>query len=358
VLRVEVQTCSEAGVGTGFLLSPRLVATVDHVVDGATLIDLRHNGRRVAFGTVVGEDPLRDVALVRTSQPVAGYRFTLAKRAPLLGEQVALLGYPLGLPLSLSQGTVSGSDRTIAIEGINRRKLIQTDAAVNHGNSGGPLISTTDGTVVGLIDAGTTQANGLGFAVSAQVAAPLLQAWQAGPQPVSVPSCGSTEPPLQAAPAPPPKRQDADVAVYTGQAFSIAYPKAWYVDTAEVSKGSYLDTTIRDRSDPSIYLRVDVTPNAPPTLDANANPVVNALRRQTGYRELAYRRTTFDGYDAIYWEFVSHESGIDLHKIDVFFISGAGSGFGVLTQAPVSKWTQWVPAFTAIRSSLTVNPGS
>jgi serine protease Do len=85
---------------------------------------------------------------------------------------------------------VSGSDRTIPIEGIRRRRLVQTDAAVNHGNSGGPLISLDSGKVVGLVDIGTTQANGVAFAVSSQVAQPLLHVWAVSPQPVAATRCG------------------------------------------------------------------------------------------------------------------------------------------------------------------------
>jgi hypothetical protein len=132
-----------------------------------------------------------------------GYHFTISPREPRLAEDVAALGFPLGLPLTVTRGVVSGSDRTIPINGIDRKKLVQTDAAVNPGNSGGPLIATDTGEVVGLVDLGTSQANGLAFAVSGQVASPLLQAWKVSPQPVSAPSCSGGSSSGQAA-APPP----------------------------------------------------------------------------------------------------------------------------------------------------------
>jgi serine protease Do len=194
VLRIEVDTCDDQGVGTGFLLSPRLVATVQHVVDGVRSIRLVRGGTSLGTATVIGSDSSRDLALLRTSRPISGYHFSLEKRAPALGEDVAVLGFPLGLPLSVSKGLVSGSDRTIPIEGIKRRKLIQTDAAVNRGNSGGPLLSLDSGQVVGLIDIGTTAANGLAFAVSSRVARGLLDAWAASPQPVAARNCGGSTP--------------------------------------------------------------------------------------------------------------------------------------------------------------------
>ena len=74
--------------------------------------------------------------------------------------------------MTVTRGTVSGLGGTIPINRINRRGLVQTDAAVNPGNSGGPLL-TDSGQGVGLVDLGTTQANELAFAVNAQVARPV-----------------------------------------------------------------------------------------------------------------------------------------------------------------------------------------
>jgi len=192
VLRIEVKTCDGPGVGSGFLVGPRLVATVEHVIDGAAQIDLKREGKRVALGTVIGADKVRDIALIRTDRPVGGYVFRLAGAAPRLGEEVGALGFPLGLPLTVTKGSVSGLDRTIAIEGTRRRKLVQTDTALNPGNSGGPLIALGSGKVVGLVDAGSTEAHGIAFAVSSRVAAAFIDAWKTSPQPVSAPSCGSS----------------------------------------------------------------------------------------------------------------------------------------------------------------------
>jgi S1-C subfamily serine protease len=199
VIRIEASGCGDSGIGTGFLIGKRSVATVDHVVDGARRIVLKSGGRVVAHGQVIGADPARDLALVRTDSSLDGYRFNLAPRDPRIGDEVAVLGFPLGLPLTLSRGTVSGLNRTIPIEEVKRRRLVQTDAAVNHGNSGGPLIDVSTGDVVGLVDLGTTEANGIAFAVSAKVAEPLLRAWDTAPQPAGVSSCGSNVPPSSAA---------------------------------------------------------------------------------------------------------------------------------------------------------------
>jgi len=129
------------------------------------------------------------VALLQSSKPISGYRFQLADRAPQLGEDAIALGFPLGLPLTVTKGSVSGLDRSIPIASVRRRQLVQTDAALNPGNSGGPLLATDTGQVIGLVDLGTNQANGISFAVSAGVAGPLLKAWQVAPQPLAQASC-------------------------------------------------------------------------------------------------------------------------------------------------------------------------
>lgn len=222
VVRIETDDCSGGAIGTGFLLSPRLVATVEHVVDGATAIRLKQNGKVVANGTVVGDDSARDLALIRSDEPLDGHVFTMAERAPQLGEDVAALGFPLGLPLTVTRGSVSGSGRTVPIDGIERHSLVQTDAAVNPGNSGGPLIAD-DGTVVGLVDLGTNEANGLAFAVSSLVAGPLLAAWRAAPQPVANAQCSAGASPTQVAAPPattsPSTASAARDAVYTYWSF-------------------------------------------------------------------------------------------------------------------------------------------
>jgi serine protease Do len=213
VVRIDVDACDGQFEGTGFMLGPRLVATVEHVVDGAVVIRLVRSGSKLGTATVIGSDPSRDLALLRTSVPVHGYHFALENRTPALGEDVAALGFPLGLPLSVSRGLVSGSDRTVPIEGIRRRKLVQTDAAVNHGNSGGPLISLDSGKVVGLVDIGSTEANGIAFAVSSQVANPLLRAWSVSPQPIAAARCGlepQSNPTSQAQTQPPPPPPPSD----------------------------------------------------------------------------------------------------------------------------------------------------
>jgi Trypsin-like peptidase domain len=338
------------------MIGPRLVATVEHVVAGATSITLLQGGRVVGTGTVVGEDRARDVALVRTSTPVRGTVLPLAARPPVLGEPVVALGFPLGLPLTSTQGTVSGVGRTIPIEGVNRRDMVQTDAAVNPGNSGGPLIDVDSGDVVGLVDLGSSQTNGIAFAVSAQIAQPLLQAWQQAPEPVSTAPCAdSTTVPQQesastTSPAP-------ATATYDGHAFSIEYPADWQIEDAEQAESYGTDTTFVSPSNSSTtLLRVDLTPNTTASSPQSAAaPVIAVLEKEPGYEQLDMSSTTLDGFPALHWEFLVRESGVLLQKEDVSFIDTANdTAVGVLTEAPAGQYSTLADSFSPLRNSLSM----
>lgn len=195
VVRIETVGCSGGGIGTGFLVSSRYVLTVAHVVDQSVVISLRDGDQRTT-GVIVGVDQGRDLALVRVERPLLGYHFQLGSRLPAVGDDVAAIGFPIGDPITFTRGNISGLHRSISVEGSRRRNMIETDAAVNPGNSGGPLVGQ-DGVVYGLVDAKNTQAEGIAFAVPAIQAAAYLTAWRGAPaQPAA--DCGDPLGPGQA----------------------------------------------------------------------------------------------------------------------------------------------------------------
>jgi S1-C subfamily serine protease len=186
VVRLETTACDGGGVGSGFLISATLVATVAHVVSGSVSIAVR-SGSSTTTGTVVGYDPDHELALVRTSRPLPGHVFDLEPTEPEVGTDVGAVGYPLGGSESLSKGAISGLDRRIEVEGQRLANLVQTDASINPGNSGGPLL-TVDGSVVGLVEAKRTDADSIGYAIPAALVAPQLQAWRTSPAAVHWPN--------------------------------------------------------------------------------------------------------------------------------------------------------------------------
>jgi hypothetical protein len=164
------------------------------------------------------------------------------------------------------------------------------------------------------------------------------------PQPIKPALCT----PPSTVPAP------AQTLVFTGNYFSIAYPAGWQIAAAEANRGTYLDTQIVDPGNSDRAIRVDVTPRQD-THDpsAEARPQHEKLQTEPGYRELAYELTQFNGYPALYWEFVVPESGVLLHKVDVFFTDARGNDVAVLTEAPEGDWSRLAAGFAAIRASLT-----
>lgn len=189
VVRIDVTSCDGGGTGTGFLVAPDLVVTAEHVVNGAVSVGLTAGGTTRA-GDVVGHDAAHDVALVRASSPFDGHLFTMSTSQPQVGTQIGVIGYPEGGPISFSTGIVSGLDRTINIEGKARQGLVQTDAALNPGNSGGPMM-LIDGTVLGFVDAARTDAAGISYGVPSTVAEPLVAQWQQAPRAVAASHCAN-----------------------------------------------------------------------------------------------------------------------------------------------------------------------
>jgi S1-C subfamily serine protease len=154
VVRIEVQTARERGTASGIIIDTRgYIVTSNHVLDGAPSIDVDcifPDGRRLP-ADVVGRDGPSDVAVVRLRVPpsdLSAARFGDSDGAEI-GEWVLAVGSPLGLEQTITAGIISGRGPLEASEGVAAQVYLQTDAKVNPGNSGGPLVNL-DGEVVGL----------------------------------------------------------------------------------------------------------------------------------------------------------------------------------------------------------------
>ena len=190
MVRIDASFCGEVqgGVGAGFLLDEYHVATVAHNVPEGVTISLATEDI-VTQGRVVGIDRDRELALIRAAEPIPGYQFELATEIPRPGQEVTAIGYPEGYPLSVSEGTISGIDRTITVDdGPTLSGLVQTTAAISGGNSGGPLLDPA-GVVLGLVEASLTGSQGLNWAVPAAPASAQFAAWIQEPSPAPDPVC-------------------------------------------------------------------------------------------------------------------------------------------------------------------------
>ena len=158
-------------LGTGFVYDVKgNIVTNEHVVSGASSVTVKFGDGSTYSGTGVGTDPSTDLAVVHVNAPAAKLKaLTLADSSNVgVGDGVVAIGNPFGLDGTVTTGIVSALDREIAapddtpIEGA-----IQTDAAINHGNSGGPLLDL-NGKVIGVtsqIQSDSGGNDGVGFAV-------------------------------------------------------------------------------------------------------------------------------------------------------------------------------------------------
>jgi putative serine protease PepD len=161
----------QSAEGTGFVYDMKGdIATNDHVVAGATSVRVKFSDGSTYKGTVVGEDSSTDVAIVHVNAPASKLvPLALADSSNVsVGDGVVAIGNPFGLDGTVTAGIVSALGREItAPDETPISGAIQTDAAINHGNSGGPLLNMK-GQVIGITSQIQSEGggnDGVGFAV-------------------------------------------------------------------------------------------------------------------------------------------------------------------------------------------------
>jgi S1-C subfamily serine protease len=169
------------GVGSGFVFDPSgLILTNEHVVEGGSSITVTLQDGTTLTGRVVATDATHDLAVVRIeASGLPTIRIGDSSRLEV-GQLVVAIGSPLGtFTETVTSGILSATGRSIEVGSSTSSRtsamsnLLQTDAAINSGNSGGPLLDAS-GSVIGVNVAVATSAQGIGFAVPISAAARIM----------------------------------------------------------------------------------------------------------------------------------------------------------------------------------------
>ncbi len=176
-MNIQPRAVPSRGVGSGFIVSPDgYIVTNAHVVDDASEVTVKLTDRREFTAKVIGADKRTDIALIKIESTKPLPALDLSNPAPARqGEWVIAIGSPFGFENSVTAGIVSGVHR--ALPGGQMTPFIQTDVAVNPGNSGGPLLNAA-GQLVGVNSQIYSRSGGfmgLSFAIPASVAENVAQ---------------------------------------------------------------------------------------------------------------------------------------------------------------------------------------
>ena len=175
-------TTTQAGAGTGIIVSSNgYIMTNNHVIDGAQSVEVvTTDGTRYEDVRVVGSDPLNDIAFLKIAQVNDLTPAEIGNSSSIrIGQSVVAIGNALGqYQNTVTSGIISGTGRPVVAQSGNELEsltdLLQTDAAINSGNSGGPLLNMS-GQVIGINTAVANDANGIGFAIPIDATKGLLE---------------------------------------------------------------------------------------------------------------------------------------------------------------------------------------
>jgi S1-C subfamily serine protease len=178
-----LQPVPQQGQGSGFIIDNQgHILTNDHVIDNAQTVEVTLSSKKKFKATVVGADRIHDLALLQITGAQNLQPATLADSTHLLvGQRVYAIGNPFGFSGTMTRGMISAIRSVILPSGNRVEDAIQTDASVNPGNSGGPLLNS-HGDVIGITtmiasnpNGGADQSAGIGFAIPISTAKAVVE---------------------------------------------------------------------------------------------------------------------------------------------------------------------------------------
>jgi serine protease Do len=175
----DTQSVTQNGLGSGFMISDKLIVTAAHVVKVAERLVVQFSDGETIPAKVVTAYNSADIALIELFRPkmnATTVKFGDSDRMKI-GQRIFVVGVPLGVGFSMSSGYVSAIDKEyLGKNPFTSTEFIQTDAAINQGNSGGPMFNL-EGEVVGIVSHIKTKSggsDGIGYASSSNLATKLL----------------------------------------------------------------------------------------------------------------------------------------------------------------------------------------
>jgi serine protease Do len=152
-------------IGSGVMLDPKgLIVTNEHLISKAITIKVKFTNKQEYEANVIAADPELDIALLKINDDRDFPFLKVTKKNIRVGEKAIVIGNPYGLSSSVTTGVVSALGRNLRINNKVYANLVQTDAAINPGSSGGALLDI-DGNLIGIVTAIYEEGKGIGFAI-------------------------------------------------------------------------------------------------------------------------------------------------------------------------------------------------
>ncbi|ADU31967.1 S1C family serine protease [Evansella cellulosilytica] len=179
-LVVKIET-EDGSIGSGFLYNDMGdIVTNAHVVAGVNNVTVTTADSRQLYGTVIGISDTIDIALVRVDDLAGTDPLPISNTKAEIGEEVLALGSPFGLDNTVTTGIISGLDRDLDLPPYYYEGLYQISAPIAPGNSGGPLVYSATGEVIGINSAAADQGS-IGFSIPIIDVLGMIQGWSQSP---------------------------------------------------------------------------------------------------------------------------------------------------------------------------------
>ncbi|MFG6496258.1 trypsin-like peptidase domain-containing protein [Fictibacillus sp. UD] len=180
---VQIETSN--GLGSGFLYNQQGdIVTNAHVVGYEVNVTIRMSNEQTYQGKVIGRSDKTDIALVRVPELADKPPLKMKSTKSELGDDVVALGSPLGLQNTVTIGIISGLDRLFTLDPFVYENMYQITAPISPGNSGGPIVSSIDGAVLGINSVKYVNEN-IGFSIPIYTVLPTLNKWSEHPMELS-----------------------------------------------------------------------------------------------------------------------------------------------------------------------------